>query len=229
MIDPFQNSQTLANWAANALEKAKIDEVTDWRMLEYWMQVELFRAAQNGDAGQWRHLGTYEQPYYTNSPRSGSKFNIKWVDLVLAEPDFVNPSRIAWIELKDIGRSPHRLKSNAASLGQDLAALSMIDPLRTSEVWQNPPEHVVDRGRHEEWGKHQIILSTASHIIGQIVLVPGMFANQVDLSLIFQHWTKTFMSRLGNKRLQNQLAFGKADLNRFVVVGIVHSPIDSAA
>jgi hypothetical protein len=226
MIDPLQNSQTLANWAARVLKEARLGEVTSWRMLEYWMQVELFRATQNGNAGQWSYLGTFEQPYYTNSPRSGSKYNIKWVDLVLAEPYVENPSRIAWIELKDIGRSHHRLMSNASGLGQDLAALAMLDPEKTIEVWQKPPEHIADLGRHEEWKTHQSVLKNASHIIGQIVLVPGKFANQDDLDLITAYWIKTFQSRVGNQIHREELAFANTTVDGFVLFALVHHLIN---
>jgi len=44
-----------------------------WRMLEYWLQVELYRAVENGAATTWRHLGEYEQPYFTDL----SAFRIK--------------------------------------------------------------------------------------------------------------------------------------------------------
>ena len=122
---PLQNSRALAAWAASVITAAgKIFEVAQWRMLEYWMQVELYRAVQSGYAGKWKHLGDHEQPYFTMLPRTGSKYNTKWVDLVFAEPSLKQPRQIVWIELKDIGRSQHRLQANASGLGQDLSRTS---------------------------------------------------------------------------------------------------------
>ena len=56
-----------------------IDDIADWRMLEYWMQVELYRAIQSGTGGSWRHIGDYEHPYFTDHPKSGAKTNTKWI------------------------------------------------------------------------------------------------------------------------------------------------------
>jgi hypothetical protein len=106
-FDPFSSSKALSEWGSRILSKQGIDEIAHWRMIEYWMQVELFRAVESNHCGAWRHLGAFEQPYYTYIPRSGSKYNVKWIDLVFAEPKLNEPERIVWIELKDIGRSPH--------------------------------------------------------------------------------------------------------------------------
>jgi hypothetical protein len=120
-------------------------------MLEYWMQVELYRAAETGNAGAWKYLGEYEQPYYTTIPRSGCKSNTKWVDMVLAEPLLQSPRRIAWIELKDVGRSKLTLAANLKGVGHDLAALYTLLPQKTKEIWLNPLPHAIDRGRLDEW------------------------------------------------------------------------------
>ena len=107
-------------------------------MLEYWMQVEIYHAVEKGQAGNWRHLGYYEQPYYTSTPLSGSKTNIKWVDLVFVSPNLEKPKRIIWIELKDLGRSTDRIISNAKVLGHDLAALYHLNTVETKRVWMTP-------------------------------------------------------------------------------------------
>ena len=74
-MDTFSDSQALANWTASILRAGRIDEIASWRMVEYWFQVELYRAAQSGKAGGWQHIGNYEHPYHTDLPRSGSKTN----------------------------------------------------------------------------------------------------------------------------------------------------------
>jgi hypothetical protein len=76
-LEPFSDSRVLADWVRDVLLRSRIDEIASWRMLEYWFQVELYRAIESAKAGAWRHLGRYEQPYYTNLPRSGSKTNTK--------------------------------------------------------------------------------------------------------------------------------------------------------
>jgi hypothetical protein len=63
-------------------------------MLEYWFQVELYRAVQIGASSSWQHLGFFEQPYYTELPRTGSKTNTKWIDLVCASPNAIEPELI---------------------------------------------------------------------------------------------------------------------------------------
>ena len=77
--NPFANSENLSQWVASALKTRGLDDLYQWQMLEYWMQVELYRAIESSQAGNWRHFGNYEQPYHTNCPRSGSKNPIKYV------------------------------------------------------------------------------------------------------------------------------------------------------
>lgn len=53
-MDPFSDSQALADWTALILRAGRIDEIDSWRMAEYLFQVELFRAAQLRKAGAWQ-------------------------------------------------------------------------------------------------------------------------------------------------------------------------------
>ncbi len=100
-------------------------------MLEYWMQVEFYSAIESDSACPWNYFGEYEQPYFTQTPKPGSKHKIKWIDLVFAEPIKKNPKQIVWVELKDIGRSEHTVMANAYGIGIDLAALFTIEPAKT--------------------------------------------------------------------------------------------------
>jgi len=161
------------------------------------MQGELYRSLEKGTAGIWKHLGEHEQPYYTTLPRSGSKYNTKWVDLVLAEPSLERPARIVWVELKDIGRSEHRLMANASGLGQDLAALYRLDPRLTQDLWLRPPPHIVDIGRKTEWDRLADGIVSAEHVIAQLVLVPEMFTGDEHKAVLIQNWLNAFKSRTG--------------------------------
>lgn len=149
-LTPFSDSNTLADWAAENLGVRGIDEVSEWRMLEYWFQVEIFRLAQSCMAGTRHHIGNYEQPYHTELPRSGSKTKTKWIDLVLANPAPEAPEAIVWVELKDLGRSKSTTINNAKGLGHDLAALWALSPDKTKRLWLSPQPHSIDRGRLDE-------------------------------------------------------------------------------
>ena len=213
--DPFESPKTLAKWAADVIMNAGIAEVSRWRMLEYWMQVELYRSVQNGTAGGWKHLGDHEQPYYTTLPRSGSKYNTKWVDLVLAEHSLRHPNRIVWAELKDIGRSEHRVRANASGLGQDLAALFKLDPQKTQDLWLHPPAHVIDIGRKPEWDRFAQGLVSANHTIAQIVLVPKLFTGEKHENVLIENWLKTFKFRTNSNIEAEQIA--QADAGDFSI------------
>ncbi|MFC1776135.1 hypothetical protein ACFL3I_02185 [Pseudomonadota bacterium] len=220
-VDAFESPGTLAKWAAGVVVKAEISEVARWRMLEYWMQVELYRYLEKGTVGEWKHLGEHEQPYYTTLPRSGSKFNSKWVDLVVAEPSLERPQRIVWIELKDIGRSEHRLKANASGLGQDLAALYRLDPQMTQDLWLRPPPHIVDIGRAAEWERFADGIVSADHLIAQIVLVPKQFANEEHEAVLIENWLKTFKSRTGSNLKADKIV--RAEAGEFSIYATVLS------
>lgn len=224
-FDPFSSSKALSEWSSRILSKRGIDQIAHWRMIEYWMQVELFRAVESNHGGAWRHLGAFEQPYYTNIPRSGSKYNVKWIDLVFAEPKLNEPERIVWIELKDIGRSPHTLISNARGLGQDLSALYTIDPLKTKEIWLNPPEHVVDRGRTEEWGELSKGLVKARHLIAQIVLAPVSFMNDIGKNQLLENWLITFRNRTAHLAQEPSIHIESNNTKKFFVFALVLKPL----
>lgn len=217
---PFSNSNALAHWVRDVLLQKRIDEVASWRMLEYWFQVELYRAFESGAAGGWRHFGSYEQPYHTNLPRSGSKTRTKWIDLVVAEPDIRAPRTIMWLELKDVGRSGSTIATNAKGLGYDLAALWALDPEETRKLWQTPPPHVVDRGRLEEWTTLAPGISLARHLLGQIVLrqnSPEGFVSSDDLERL---WLESFYQR-SNASTDGSMNVGRAETATFTVHALV--------
>lgn len=220
--DPFSSPSVLAAWTAGLLSGRGIDEVAKWRMLEYWLQVELYRAVEAGAAGAWRHLGDYEQPYSTDQPRSGSKTNTKWVDLVLAEPALDAPDRITWIELKDVGRSADTLEANAKGLGQDLAALWSLRPLETQQIWLNPPPHVIDAGRLPEWKAYAPGLLKAKHLIGQIVIVPKSAQNSISADVMEKMWLDAFEQRTKSKHTKVGVVIGRADTRSFTIHALVH-------
>jgi hypothetical protein len=223
-IDPFESSESLANWVGRQLDAKTISAVANWRMLEYWLQVELYRSAMLGEAGPWRHLGDYEQPYYTESPRSGSKYKTKWVDLVFAEPNLMNPERIVWVELKDVGRSSDRIEANLKGIGQDLAALYQLNPTKTKELWTDPPPHVVDRGRFDEWGRYSGGITGARHLISQVVIIPRALAKDVGDERIVDIWLRAFEARVNGPQITQDLDIHRFDGERFATFGTV-SPL----
>jgi len=222
-MNPFSNSKSLAAWTAFNLKERGIDEIADWRMLEYWFQVEIFRLARLNKAGSWHHIGYYEQPYYTDIPRSGSKTKTKWIDLVFAEPNPLQPRSIIWLELKDIGRSKDTVINNARGLGHDLAALWALSPIKTKELWLHPLPHSIDRGRIEEWNKFGPHLDEAKHFIGQIVIGPIDMQDELSPQLsperIINVWLESFIKRTGsNGPLPGIVVESTA---RFYVYGLV--------
>ena len=193
-------------------------------MLEYWIQVELFRAIESGVAGSWRHVGEYEQPYYTRVPRPGTKTNIKWVDLLLAEPTLVRPSRVAWVELKDLGRNEHTAEANTRGLAYDLAALWGIDLEKTVQVWLDPPEHVIDAGRTEEWKSLASGLGHAMHLVSQVVLADKHLLRSVGEGLTEQRWLEAFRRRVGAQD-SPPVSIGRCDTACFTVLSVVVRPM----
>jgi len=218
-MNPFLSSKSLSEWSAHNLKDRGIDEVADWRMLEYWFQVELFRLAKQGRAGAWHHIGNFEHPYHTDLPRSGSKTKTKWIDLVLAEPSPSQPNTIVWIELKDIGRSKNTVVSNAKGLGHDLAALWALSPTKTKDLWLNPQPHSIDRGRLEEWNKFGPYLDQAKQLIAQIVI--GLIAMEDHMSpeKIIDAWLESFLLRTGSNAPAPEVAVEKTE--KFYVYGLV--------
>lgn len=221
LVDPLSSSSVLAAWTAGILSGRGVDDVAAWRMLEYWLQVELYRAVEAGAAGVWRHLGEYEQPYFTDTPRSGSKTHTKWIDLVLAEPTLEEPHRIAWIELKDLGRSAHTIVANARGLGHDLAALWSLRPAETQETWLNPPAHVIDRGRLSEWGAFAPALLRANHLISQIVIVPKSAQESISADAMEELWLGAFEERAKLSGSEGGFVVGRAETRQFLVHALV--------
>lgn len=185
------------------------------------MQAELYRAAETGKAGAWRHLGEHEQPYYTAMPVSGSKKNVKWVDLVLAEPKLESPEEIVWIELKDIGRNSSTLKNNIKGLGQDLAALYRLDPKKTMDIWADPPFYVIDKGRKNEWDLYAKSLDTQNHLIAQIVLVPKIIFEDTSADSITKSWLETFENRASVKPDEHKISISHAIGEKFMIFSLI--------
>ena len=196
--DPFASAEDLAPWAAEVLQTRGIDAIADWRMLEYWVQVELYRAVQLNQAGTWRHLGDYEQPCVTRIPRAKSE--TKWVDLVLARERDARVERLFWLELKDLGRNPQTADINALGLGKDLAALWGIDKPATIEQWRKPPARAVDRGRLHHWSQLAESTLGADWWIGQVVIVPKQRFESVTEQNIQEPWLTEFELRVKRKR-----------------------------
>ena len=220
-FDPFLNSETLALWAAKHLGERGIDEVADWRMLEYWFQVEIFRLTQLGLAGAWCHVGHYEQPYHTELPHSGSKTKTKWIDLILARPVPENPDAVIWVELKDIGRSKTTTANNAKGLGHDLAALWALNPTKTKELWLNPLPHSIDRGRLDEWNKFGPNLDRGKQFIAQIVIGPKSVEGVMGPEEIIEIWSRTFLQRAGSTAPANAPEINHKETSRFNVYGLI--------
>lgn len=228
--DPFANSSTLARWVANILSAKGIDQINKWRMVEYWMQVELYRAVEDGKAGTWRYLGEHEQPYWTNAPLPRSKSNIKWVDLLLAEPSD-RAQRIIWVELKDIGRNQNTLDNNLTGVGLDLAALYKINIPETRKLWRGPHGVAVDRGRLEEWQYCAPALDCDAHLIAQIVVVSKKLLDveKEDSHSITDKWLTTFEKRVEIQRTEHSIQVARSDTVGFAIFGLVANVPTSCA
>ena len=219
--EPFASAEDLAAWAAEFLQTRGIDAIADWRMLEYWVQVELYRAVQLNQAGTWRHLGDYEQPCVTRIPRAKSE--TKWVDLVLARERDARVERVFWLELKDLGRNPQTADINALGLGKDLAALWSIDKAATIEQWRKPPARAVDRGRLYHWSQLAESTVGADWWIGQVVIVPKQRFESVTEQNIKEPWLKEFESRVTRKRgaVPSRPVIARAMTDAFRVYAVV--------
>lgn len=191
----FASAESLAHWAAGILQARGIDAIADWRMLEYWMNVELYGAVQGGSAGNWRHLGCYEQPYKTRFKIPGRKSNTKWIDLLLGWPTAEGPEHVMWIELKDLGRNPKTLAANAAGLGKDLAALWGIEKAATLAQFKKQESLAVDRGRGEEWLGLAGTLESAHWWFGQIAIARQDVRREASVD-VADHWLASFRKRL---------------------------------
>ncbi|MBM3166593.1 MAG: hypothetical protein FJZ94_03995 [Chloroflexi bacterium] len=224
VVDPFESSKTLADWSAKILVDKGIDSVSTWRMLEYWFQVELYRAIVDGQAGDWLYVGEYEQPYYTDIPTSNAKRNYKWIDLVCAEPNLEEPQRMVWVELKDIGRNKDTFIKNASGLGEDLAALYTFDPLKTKMAWLDPPEHVMDRGRLPEWNKLSNAISFPSHLISQIVLAPLRLLDDAQLKQVENNWLTTFKKRIKHLATEPVINIADSQTKNFMILALITQP-----
>lgn len=219
--DAFENPEILARWVSDTLSQKGISDIAKWRMLEYWMQVELYRAIEAGKAGQWKYLGEYEQPYYTDMPRSGSKYNTKWVDMVVVEPSIQKPKRIVWIELKDIGRNKRTFKANLKGLGQDLAALWRLRVKETKQIWLNPPPHAVDKSRETEWRSLVPALDVNEHFISQIVIMPRNLVSQFGEEFIIETWLGSFEQRSHVTDTDHGIELAKYDNDGFTTFSTV--------
>lgn len=220
-MNPFSDSRKLAEWAAENLSARGLDEVSDWRMLEYWFQVELFRLVQSRQASTWQHIGNYEQPYHTELPRSGSKTNTKWIDLVLAKPTPEAPESIVWVELKDLGRSASTVINNAKGLGHDLAALWALSPDKTKALWLSPQPHSIDHGRVDEWNRYGPHIDRAIHLIAQIVIGPKSIEGSTIPNQVMSAWSASFLQRTGNIASTQPPCIKYKDTERFHVFGLV--------
>lgn len=200
LAHPFDSSASVAAWAATVLRERGIDHLADWRMLEYWMNVELYGALLGGRAGAWRHLGQYEQPYVTRYRVPGRKTDTKWIDLVLGWPSSTSPSRVIWIELKDLGRNPSTLVTNCKGLGKDLAALLGIRKPDSLVQLRQPTEFSVDRGRLKEWSDLADAIEAAEWWIGQVVIVRKETMGGSTADDLVRHWRDGFERRLKNNR-----------------------------
>lgn len=221
-VDRLGTSASMAAWVAEVLTFRGIDEIADWRMLEYWFQVELYRAVSQGYAGDWDHLGDYEQPYFTRAPRA--KSNTKWIDLVFRSPREGPVERTLWIELKDLGRNANTLRINATGLGKDLAALRGIDRDKTLHQWTNPPAMAVDRGRLAAWMVQADAAAAGTWHLGQVAIVLKDSLNLVPADEIEQLWIaesqKRCMQLTGDGVPHTAATVSRAETDKFVVLAV---------
>lgn len=223
-MQPFSNPQELTEWVTSTLGARGIDEIAEWRMTEYWFQVELFRAAQSGQAGCWQHIGNFEHPYYTAIPKSGSKSNTKWIDLVFGDLKTDRPEIFLWCELKDLGRSPGTAKQNVRGLGADLAALWALDVKKTKDLWLNPSAYSMDRGRLAEWNEYGESLDSARHLVSQISLCHKSLLSDTSIEEIKELWLNAFVTRTGQSFAKDCFDIATLETKEFVVFGLLGEP-----
>ena len=221
MVNPFADSDSLAAWASQTLAARGLDEVAKWRMVEYWFQVELFRAVEAGQAGTWRHIGDFEHPYHTALPKSGSKTKTKWVDLVLGTPCIRSPEAVVWIELKDLGRSANTALNNARGIGHDLAALWACDAAATKDLWLNPAPHSLDRGRVAEWAELGPGIACPNQLLAQIVIAHKGLSIDSASEAIKRAWLGSFSSRTGVLAADANYEISQAETDAFTVYALV--------
>jgi len=220
---PFNTSKQLADWTTRILTERDIDCLIDWRMLEQWMQTEIFRAIDTDTGNPWRHFGYGEQPYCCDMPKSLSKpTSVPRIDLVFAQPEFELPQQIIWFELKHIGRSQETLQTNANNLGADLIALYSINPAKTKELWLNPPGHVVNANKTEFWKKHAHGIERAEHFYAQVVLIQKDLADLPgNETLVRNRWLTSFENRGKITSRQHDISIERADTQRFTIFALV--------
>lgn len=222
--DLFLSPENLAGWSATILSKRGLDEIADWRMLEYWVQCELYRAIQTGQAGTRQHLGQYEQPYCTALPVLG-KYKWKWADLVVAEPNLKQAERIIWIELKDTGRSEERLRDNSRGLGRDAAALYALDSKETINGWRKSPEHVKDKGRREEWMELANVIEKSTHSAAQITIVPLKLVEEHE-EIVQENWLWAFYNKvkqIGVTETNIKLKIARCNTEKFAIFATLYN------
>jgi hypothetical protein len=221
-VDRLGTAASMAAWVAEVLTSRGIDEIADWRMLEYWFQVELYRAVSQGLAGDWDHLGDYEQPYFTKLPRAKSP--TKWIDLVFRSPREGPVQRTLWIELKDLGRNSNTLRTNAIGLGKDLAALRGIDRQKTLQQWRKPPPMAVDRGRLAAWMVQADAAAKGIWHVGQVAIVSKACLKLVPADEIEQLWVAEAHKRCKPLELGEPgvcvPAVARAETDKFVVLAV---------
>jgi len=218
-VEPRDMSGAL-KWAREVLFRRGLDARADWPMLEYWLQVELFFSLRSGELRSWDHYGSFEQPYYTHAPRSGSKTNFKWVDLLAASPSSSAPERLLWLELKDLGRSPSRLPTNAWGMGKDMVALRDLDPRETYRAWRDPPYVLRDAARVAEWMALSDGIRRAAHLIGQVVVLPHILLFEYGPDRFVERWASACAKEVST--LKSEVS--RSDTDRFAVFAACTQP-----
>lgn len=156
-------------WIKSVLHERRVSEVISWRMLEYWLQVELFRSLNRLIFDDFKAEGTYEIPYVTSySPRNREKIGVKWSDLLAINR---KESLAIWFELKDLGRSVNRLEYNAKGVGKDLVSLYKLSWKETLNELRNPRVTSKDVNRKEEFLKVADDLEQCRHMLGIVVVI----------------------------------------------------------
>jgi len=219
--NPFINSFSLGQWVKNILSKSRIDTISEWRMLEYWIQVEIYRNLLEEDWVSWKPVGDYEQPYYTRNPHLGSKSNWKWADLVIWRKRN-GKNEMLWFELKDLGRSKERLDDNIKQVAFDTVALKGFDAFKTLEGWLEPPEVIRDKGRIKEWKSNSFIFDGANHRFAQVILIPLHFADTSDEhNNIKTTWNKFLMDILKNTNVNITHNINVSTTQKFSIFSII--------
>ncbi len=89
-------------------------------------------------------------------------------------------------------------------------------------MWLDPPAHVIDRGRLQEWEKYAPGLLKAQHFISQIVIVPNAAISNISIGDIEKIWIGAFEQRTKSTNADVGFDISRAATRSFTVYALIH-------